>query len=77
MTELEKCKNGEYYNCHNKVFLEFKSNVRALLKEYHSLTYDQKEEKTMILSRLFGRIGENVSVGQPFICDYGQHIFRE
>lgn len=75
MTESEKCKNGECYNCHDKVFLEFKSNARSLLKEYHSLTYDQKKEKNMILSRLFGRIGENVSVGQPFICDYGRNIY--
>lgn len=75
MTELEKCRNGEYYNCHDKVFLEFKNNARSLLKKYHSLTYDQKKEKTIILSRLFGGIGENVSVGQPFICDYGRNIY--
>ena len=75
MTELEKCNNGECYNCHDKVFLEFKSNARLLLKEYHSLTYSQKKEKTIVLSRLFAKIGENVSVGQPFICDYGRNIY--
>lgn len=25
MTELEKCMAGEWYDCHDKVFLEFKT----------------------------------------------------
>lgn len=75
MTELEKCISGEYYNCHDKVFLDLKSNARKLLKEYHSLLYEQKEEKLSILKQLFGKIGTNVSVGQPFICDYGCNIY--
>lgn len=75
MTELEKCLAGEYYDCHSKVFLELKANARKLLKEYHALQYEQKEEKRQILRRLFGKIGENVSVGQPFICDYGRNIY--
>lgn len=40
MTELEKCLAGEYYDCHNGVFLELKSNARRLLKEYHGLQPD-------------------------------------
>lgn len=75
MTELEKCLAGEYYDCHNGVFLEMKSNARRLLKEYHGLQYEQKEEKREILQKLFGKIGSNVSVGQPFICDYGRNIY--
>lgn len=75
MNELEKCMAGEYYDCHDKVFLEFKENARRLLKEYHALEYGQKEEKTGILKRLFGGIGTNVSVGQPFVCDYGRNIY--
>lgn len=75
MTELEKCMAGEYYNCHDQIFLDFKANARKLLKEYHALSYEQKEEKTAILRKLFGKIGTNVSVGLPFICDYGRNIF--
>lgn len=74
MTELEKCMAGEYYNCHDKIFLDMKSNARKLLQEYHALAYEQKEEKRHILQQLFGEIGTNVSVGLPFICDYGQNI---
>lgn len=75
MTELEKCLAGENYNCHDPIFLEFKRHARQLLKEYHCLSYEQKSEKNTILQQLFGHIGRNVSVGQPFICDYGRNIY--
>lgn len=74
-TELDKCMAGEYYDCHDKIFLEFKNTARKLLKDYHALAYDQKEEKRKVLKNLFGGIGTNVSVGQPFICDYGRNIY--
>ena len=73
--ELEKCMAGEYYNCHDEIFLGYKTQARKLLKEYNMLAYEQKEEKADILSQLFGSIGTNVSVGLPFICDYGQNIY--
>mgnify|MGYP001069470586 CR=1 FL=1 len=75
MTELEKCMAGELYDCHDQIFLEFKRQTRKLLKEYHCLAYEQKKEKTAILKQLFGGIGTNVSVGQPFLCDYGRNIY--
>ena len=75
MNESEKCMAGKYYNCHDKIFLEFKNTARKLLAEYNSLAYDQKQEKTAILKQLFGRIGSNVSVGLPFLCDYGRNIY--
>lgn len=75
MTEAEKCMAGEYYDCHDKIFLEWKRRARSLLREYHALSYEQKEEKTQVLERLFGGIGAHVSVGQPFLCDYGRNIY--
>lgn len=74
-TELEKCLAGENYNCHHEIFLEYKKKARALLSEYNKLTYDQKEEKRYVLEDLLGSIGNNVSVGSPFICDYGCNIY--
>lgn len=75
MTELEKCMTGEYYDCHDPVFLGFKTRARTLLKAYHALAYEQKEEKIRVLKQLFGGIGTNVSVGLPFVCDYGRNIY--
>lgn len=74
MNELEKCLAGECYDCHDRVFLEYKNTARKLLAQYHALAYDQKTEKTAVLQQLFGTIGTNVSVGQPFLCDYGRNI---
>lgn len=75
MNELEKCMAGESYDCHAPVFLDFKAHARKLLKKYHALAYEQSEEKRSILQQLFGKIGSNVSVGQPFLCDYGRNIY--
>ena len=65
---------GECYNCHDKIFLDFKSRARKLLKKYNALEYEQKEEKENILKELFGEIGTKVSVALPFLCDYGRNI---
>lgn len=74
MTELEKCLAGEYYNCHDKIFLELKQNARKYLAEYNSLEYEQKDKKTEVLKKLFCSMGTNVSVGMNFVCDYGKNI---
>ena len=74
MNELEKCMAGEWYDCHNAIFLEYKNNARSLLSQYNSFSYNQKKEKTEVLKQLFGSMGTNVSVGLPFICDYGKNI---
>ena len=74
MTELEKCLAGEYYNCHDPVFLEMKGRARRLLQGYNSLQYDQKREKEAILRQLLGSMGDHVSIAQPFLCDYGRNI---
>lgn len=72
--ELEKSLAGEWYNCHDSIFLEYKQKARILLREYNSLEYNQKTRKLEILEEMFESIGENVSVGLPFICDYGCNI---
>ena len=75
MTELEKCMAGELYNCHDEVFMGFKEKSRQLLSVYNGLPYSQKDQKREILLKLFGSVGRNVSVGTPFLCDYGGNIF--
>jgi len=75
MTEWEKCMAGEVYDCHDKIFLDIKQHARKLLQEYNALAYDQKAEKLSILKQLLGGMGTNVSVGLPFICDYGRNIY--
>lgn len=73
-TELEKCLAGEWYDCHDPIFLELKNKARSLLAKYNTLPYDKKTEKYEVLCEMFGRVGTNVSVGYSFICDYGCNI---
>lgn len=73
-SEFEKCMAGECYNCHDESFLEFKNKARKLLSQYNSLSYNEKVEKYKVLQEMFGCIGTNVSVANPFICDYGCNI---
>ncbi|MDD2973206.1 MAG: sugar O-acetyltransferase [Lachnospiraceae bacterium] len=74
MNELDKCLAGECYNSHDKIFLAFKKTARDQLAVYNSFSYEQKAEKTALLHELFGSVGTNVSVGLPFLCDYGRNI---
>jgi len=73
-TELEKCMDGEWYDCHDPVFIGFKAKARGLLDRYNAIPYENKEGRYEILKELFGSAGQNVSVGNPFICDYGRNI---
>ena len=73
-TELEKCMDGEWYDCHDEIFIQFKTNARRLIEKYNLLPYEDKKERYLVLNELFGSIGNNVSVANPFICDYGRNI---
>ncbi len=72
--ELEKCLKGEWYDCHDDIFLEYKSIADELCSKYNNTSYRNKDERTAILHELFAKVGHSVSVGTPFICDYGCHI---
>lgn len=73
-TELEKCLAGENYDCHDEIFLKLKSKARLLIGKYNNLPYEEKEKRQSVLKELLGSMGRNVSVGNPFICDYGVNI---
>jgi maltose O-acetyltransferase len=72
--ELEKCLNGEWYNCHAQIFVELKAKTRMLLSQYNALPYNDNSARYSLLKKMFSSVGTNVSVGNPFICDYGQNI---
>ncbi|MDR0605181.1 MAG: sugar O-acetyltransferase [Bacteroidales bacterium] len=73
-TELEKCMSGELYDCHAQVFIALKTKTRELLSKYNALPYDDKTARRNLLREMLGSVGANVSIGNPFICDYGQNI---
>lgn len=73
-SEYDKCMAGEIYDCHDPVFLGFKAKMRKLLREYNGLGYEDRQRKRELLGEMFGSVGSNVSVGSPFLCDYGCNI---
>lgn len=73
-TEFEKCLAGEWYDCHAPVFLQLKKKTHGLLMRYNSLSYEQREEKNAVLKEMLGSVGDKVSIGHSFICDYGCNI---
>lgn len=73
-TEMEKCLDGEHYDCHDEVFLALKSKADRLLRVYNALSYDQKEEKQWVLEEMLGSVGSDVSIAHAFVCDYGCNI---
>ena len=87
MTELEKCMAGQFYDCHDKVFLEMKAVatqwmqrynsllVRQWMQRYNSLPYEQWAKRYSMLKELFGHVGENCSAGDGFICGFGRNIY--
>ena len=74
-TEMEKCLAGELYDCHARVFLEGKARAAEWCGRYNAVPYARRAERREMLEELFGGVGENVSVGDGFTCDFGVNIF--
>jgi acetyltransferase-like isoleucine patch superfamily enzyme len=55
--------------------MAMKTKIRKLLSQYNTFPYDDKIARYNLLKEMFGSIGANVSIGNPFICDYGQNIY--
>ena len=73
-TELEKCMAGEWYNCHDQIFIDRKARASDWCRQYNSTPYDQRANRYTLLKELFGSVGSNVSVGDEFICGFGDNI---
>lgn len=74
-TELEKCMSGQWYDCHDPVFIEGKSKASDWCREYNSIPYSQRGKRYEMLKGLFGHVGTNVTVGDGFICGFGNNIY--
>ena len=73
-TELQKCMNGELYDCHDPIFIERKVKAAAWCERYNSIPYSRRDERQRMLGELLGSVGTNVSIGTDFICDFGDNI---
>ena len=73
--ELEKCMAGEWYDCHDAIFIERKARASAWCAKYNAIPYARRAERRKMLDELFGAVGDNVSVGDNFTCGFGVNIY--
>lgn len=72
--EWIKMLNGEIYEATNSEFLEGLLETRARLWEFNNLNPREIEKQHSIIRNLLGSHGENLTINQPFRCDYGCNI---
>lgn len=66
--------SGEVYDALHPRLVEMLAETREKIYDFNNLRPSQKAEQMAILRELLGRCGENLTVNQPFRCDYGRNI---
>lgn len=74
-SELDKCLEGEVFNCSDEELLLIIRKARALVAQYNSPDNCGAGGVDSILNELLGSLGNNVLIDRPFYCDYGRNIF--
>lgn len=74
-TEKEKMLAGEIYDAnYDKQLLAERAACQQACFELNQLPPKAVAERSGIVSKLFGKVGENFTVVSPFYCDYGYNI---
>lgn len=66
--------SGQPYDAPNKVFIDALMATREKIRRFNDLLPCQIDEQHEILRGLLGAIGRNITINQPFRCDYGRNI---
>jgi len=74
-TEKQKMLAGELYNASDSELVTGRKNASRLTRSYNATSEQEKEQRTQILSELFGAMGQNINIEPPFYCDYGSNIY--
>jgi maltose O-acetyltransferase len=74
-SEKEKMLAGELYTALDPELGALNLRAQLLLHDFNSSTPNEIEKRRTIVPQLFGQIGSNFEVKQPFYCDYGSNIF--
>lgn len=74
MTEKEKMLRGELYYANDPELRRDGLRAKQLLYEFNMLRPEESELKQKVLRKLLGSLGEGVTVGTRFHCDYGYNI---
>lgn len=75
MTEKEKMLAGLVYDACNQELLDDLQACKDILWRYNHLTpSSHTEELRRLVRQLLGSCGDDVTILQPFYCDYGKNI---
>lgn len=66
---------GELYDCHDRVFIERKARASEWCRRYNAVPYSERGKRHAMLRELFGSVGEHVTVGNEFLCGFGDNIY--
>jgi len=73
-TEKQKMLSGELYNAFDAALVAERSHAKEIIYEYNKLRPSQTEERKLVIKKLFGSVGAEFIIEQPFYCDYGCNI---
>lgn len=71
-TEKEKMLAGDLYDATDTELVGLHRHARSVLAEFNQ---ELVEDKSYLLTGLFGKTGKNFTVKPTFNCDYGSNIF--
>ena len=73
-TEKEKMLTGELYNTRDPELIAMYHKARKLMQTFNNLDSTDEAGKKQTLTKLIGKMGDNVWIEPPFFCDYGENI---
>lgn len=75
MTEKEKCACGLLYDAnYDSELIRERLHCQDECFRFNNLRPSEGAAKAEIIARLFGRVGDGLTVVAPFHCDYGYNI---
>lgn len=69
-----KMVEGEKYDASHPHLLEKLMKTRILIRHFNDLMPDDLTEQKKLIHTLLGSCGNNITINQPFRCDYGENI---
>ncbi|UFP96239.1 sugar O-acetyltransferase [Gloeobacter morelensis] len=73
-SEKQKMLAGELYRASAPELVALRVRARGLVDLYNATAATQGEQRRLLLSELFGSLGQSVEIESPFFCDYGSQI---
>jgi maltose O-acetyltransferase len=73
-SERQKMLSGELYDAMDPELVAARAQARDLCQALNATREEEREERRLILHKLFAAGGDTVWMQPPFFCDYGSNI---